>query len=474
MRVIISFSFLLLGLSSCANMGKNDQAALPMKGIDLDGARKEALKEKGLFVCGDWPEKNWWDDFQDCELSKVIENALRDNPSLQSVQARVMAVKGQADVVKSKLFPKVNALFNLIWIYLSKDAQKSLPRLDPNFHFYTVGFDFTYEFDFWGKNRKLFLAALGEVQTEEALLAQAKISLSTSVAIGYFNLQATAAKLQVMSELLENRSKQLELTILRDKYRIANLIDVDQMKQEVLFLQEGFSALKEELDLHKSSFLTLMGHNPAQDLEFGFKWKVNYIRLEIPKDIGLNLLARRADLAAQMARVKKSANLVGVAVSQFYPSVNLAGLLAFQDLDFNRLFSGQSFMPTLFPLIQLPIFQGGKLRANLREKLALHEAAVYDYNDSILRAANEVVKSINRLISVNEQLNFHYTKSGLSKEVSQLTDIKYKQGIDSLYKLLQAKEKYLMTKMHQIELERIKYESVILLIRALGGGYNHE
>ncbi len=455
-------------------MGKKDNPIEPVQGIDIEVSRKEALKEKGLFVCGDWPEKNWWDDFQDCELSKAIEDALKDNPSLQSVQARVTAVKGQADIVKSKLFPQINALFNLLWVYLNKDIQKQFPTVDPNFHFYTVGFDFTYEFDFWGKNKKLFQAAIGDIHTQEALLAQSKLTLSTSVAIGYYNLQATVAKLSIMKELIENREIQLELTILRDRYRISNLINVFDERQEVLFLQESYAALKEELDLHKSSFQTLKGQNPTDALEFPFYWKVNYIPFEIPDEIGLNLLARRADLAAQMARVKKSANLVGVAIREFYPSINLAGLLAFQDLDFDRLFSGQSFMPTLFPLIQLPILQGGKLRANLKEKLALHEVAVYEYNDSILKAANEVVRGINRLTSVNERLNYQKIKSEVSKEVFQLTDIKYRQGIDSLYRQLKSKEKYLMTNLHQVELERIKYESIILLIKALGGGYNRD
>ena len=91
------------------------------------------------------------------------------------MQARVDAVKAQTDVVKSNLFPKLNALVNLIWVYFNKDIQRQFPTLDPNFHFYTLGFDFSYEFDFWGKNKKLFLAALGEVKTREAMLADAKV-----------------------------------------------------------------------------------------------------------------------------------------------------------------------------------------------------------------------------------------------------------------------------------------------------------
>ncbi len=474
MRTIISFVFLFLGLSSCANIGKNEMKAEPIKDVNIEDSRNEVAFYNDLFVTGDWPEKNWWDDFNDPKLSGEIERALKENPSLQSVQAKLDAVKGQADVVKSNLFPKLNALFNLLWVYFNKDIQRQFPCVDPNFHFYTLGFDFSYEFDFWGKNKKLFLAALGEVKTQEAMLAEAKIVLSTTVAISYYNLHATAGKIALIRNLLDNKVKQLELIMIRDKHRIDNLIHINHAKEEVLSLQESFAALKEELLLHKSSFQTLLGANPSSQLAFDLYWKPDFFPFEIPNEIGLNLLARRADLAAQMARVKKSASLVGVAISQFYPSVNLAGLLAFQDLDFGKLCSGQSFMPTLFPLIQLPILQGGKLRANLKEKVALHESAVYEYNEAILRAANEVVKGINRLTSVNERLSYQIEKSEFAKEVSSLTDIKYNQGIDSLFKSLHAREKYYWAELHQVELERLKYHAIIHLIKALGGGYSHE
>ncbi len=474
MRVIIPFSFIFFCLSSCANMGQKQVSVKPVKSVDINSVRSGEVGDRSLFVCGDWPEKNWWDDFQDPDLSKAIEQGIRESPSIQSVEARVLAAKAQSDIVKSKLFPQIDALFNLIWVYLSKDIHKKFPSVDQNFHFYTAGFDFTYEFDFWGKNKKLFLASLGDVKTEEALYQQAKIALSTSIAMKYYDLQSTAVKIRIVSAILENRAKMLSMSNLLDEHQIGNGIDVNQRARDVLILQESLAALKEELDLHKSSFKTLLGQNPSGDLEFGFAWNVQFAPFELPPEIGLNLLARRADLAAQMARVKKSADLVGVAVSQFFPSVNLAGLIGFQDLDFSKLCSSQSFMPSLIPLIQLPIFHGGKLRANLREKIAVHESIVFEYNELILKAANEVVKGISRLKSVNERLGYQINKVAAVKIISDLTEIKFRQGIDSLYRSLQSQEEFLWAELHQVELQRLKYDAIIRLIKALGGGYGNE
>lgn len=472
MRVVIFFCFFGVMLSSCASMGKQQSEVKRLTGIDLEGKRDKALLEGKEFVWGDWPEEKWWEVFQDEGLSSVIESALKDSPSLQSVEANVRAVKGQSDIVRSRLFPQINALFNVLWSYFGHDLQKLTPQLDPNFHLYTAGLDFGYEFDFWGKNRKLFEAALGEVLVQEALFQQAKVILSVTIALEYYNLQASSAKLQVMEELLATRSRQLELVLLRDKYRIDNAIDVNSVKQDVLFLQESLAALKEELELEKSSLLTLMGHNPTEELGFDLVWKANHKPFELPEKLGLDLLAKRADVAAGIASVKKSASLVGVAVAQFFPSIDLYGFVGYQSLELHKLFSGGTFLPGLLPFIQMPIFQGGKLRGYLKEKIAQHEATVYQYNDVVLKAVNEVVSGIERLMGVNERLKFQTEKSFFAKDVYELTDIKYKQGIDSLLGLLQTKEKYLWVEINQIELERMKYESVILLIKALGGGFS--
>ncbi len=471
MRRIIPF---LIFFASCANMEKNGAKATAIKGFDIDSKRCEALQDRKEFIWGEWPEEKGGEVFHDNDLAKIIETALQENFSLQSVEARVRKAKGEADVVRSKLYPQLNALFSVIWSFIGKETLKVFPNLDSNFQFYTAAFNFSYEFDFWGKNRKLFEAALGEVKVQEALFQQAKIALSASIAVEYYNLQATAARLRVLSELLENRAKQLELTLLRDKYRIDSLISVNQIKGEVLFLQKSLSALKEELELNKSSLLTLMGHNPTEELTFGLFWKPSYLPFDLPKNIGLDLLAKRADIAAETARVTKSAKLVGVAITEFYPNISLSGLGGFFSPDINNLFTAGGFSVGALPMVQLPIFQGGRIRANLREKIASHESAVHSYNNVILQAANEVVSGINRLMGVNERIQFQNKEVGLVKESYELTDIKYRQGIDSLLTMLQSKEKWLWSEMRQIELERMKYESIVGLIKALGGGFGGE
>ena len=465
---------LFLFLAACASMDKKDANATVVEGFGIDSKRCEALKDRKEFVWGEWPEDKWWEIFQDPALGKLVETALAENFSLHSVAARVRRAKAESDMVRSKLLPQLDAIFNVMWTYLGKEVLKVFPNLSSNFQFYTGALTFNYEFDFWGKNQKMFAAALGEVAVQNALYQQAKISLSVTLALQYYQLQATAAKMRMFSELLENRKKQLELIVLRNKYQIDNTIDINKIKGEVIALQESLAAIKEALEMDKSALLTLIGKNPTDSLDVPICWHASHCPFELPKEIGMNLLARRADLSAEMARVKKSANLVGVAITEFYPNISLGGFAGLLSPEWNGFFSAKGVSAGMLPMLQLPIFHGGKIRANLREKIATYEMQVEEYNDLLINAANEVVSGITRLMGVNEQIGYHTEQVAVLRQNYELTDLKYREGITSLLTTLQVKEKWLWMEMQQIELERMKYESVILLVKALGGGFGSE
>jgi NodT family efflux transporter outer membrane factor (OMF) lipoprotein len=474
MRVITPIFFLIFILASCAKFDKEQMQARVLPKVEIEKTEKSAFLQDSLFVKGEFPEKNFWTDFCDDRLNDLVEKALKNSPNLKAVESRLNASKAHADKVKSKIFPKIDALFNLLWAYLTNDFKKRFPTLDTNFQFYTLGFDFNYDFDFWGVNRKQFRAMLGEVEATRADYEHAKMALIVSIVNSYFNLQACYAKCVITDEILKNRQKINELEKIRDKFRIGNTILVKESDSLVLELFENLSVLKQELEVQKSCFLTLLGENPSNDLSFDLKWEPNFFRFELPSNIGLNLLARRPDLKAHVCRIKKSSESIGVAVSQFYPSINLKGLLPLENFSFDTLFSEKSFMPSLFPLIQLPIFHGGALRSNLREKIAQHEVNIFEYNSALLTATNEVVVGINKLKAVDERLNFQREKMFLSQKIQELTEIKYLKGIDSLMNLVWIRQNHLFNELYFIEMQRVKLNSILALVKALGGGYVSE
>lgn len=471
-RVI--YILILFSLTSCINNYARQHARVEVeREIDLSEKTNEAL-EKQVCIEGNWPTEKWWEVFSDRQLNHFIEFALYNNPSLSSAEGKVRQANQEAYVVRAKLFPQLNLLANVISAYLSKNvAENFLPgvKLGQNFHLYTAALSFDYEFDFWKKNKNLFEAALGEMRVQKALSYQTKLVLSAAIAQEYFDLQGNMAKLRVMEEILERRSRYLELTQLRRVHRLDNLINVNQMKEEIVSLEQLIAVIKEELELEKSMIATLMGKNPTEKIELLSVWKTERKPCSLPQCIGLELMARRPDLMAQIWQVQKAARMVDVAIAEFYPNLDLKAFGGLQSFNLKDLFTSQGLTAGVLPLFSLPIFQGGRIKANFRARMEAYEVAVNDYNNALLSAANEVVQSITKVSSADEKIQYQEQNVALKRKNYDLIYSRYMHGIDSMISVLKADENYLWSRIGQIDLETEKYHAMIDLIKALGGGY---
>lgn len=472
MARFVPFFLIMLFLCSCNFSSVCERSKIKVEGNpSLEHAKSEALEGEG-FKKGPWPEEDWWTTFHDDQLTAFIEEAFKESPSLKSVEANIKAVRERALAVRAQLFPQINAVFSLLWQYLNpKGIGAYFPLFDSNFQFYDVGASFSYEFDFWGKYQNQYLAALGEEKAEKARLDDAKRILATAISLQYFQLQSNRMKLEILSEILSKKKKILELSLIRKTHRLSSGIDVNRAQEEILVFEQSVAALKGEVELEKSLLFTLMGKNPDEEFPIKLHWKMENKPFQLPKQIGLDLLTRRPDLMVQIWLVESAAKNVGVAIANFYPNVNLAGFLGLASFGFPELLKSSAFLPAAIPLISQPIFQGGKLRANFRASTARFEALVHGLNDSVLRAANEVVSGITRLQTVNEKLELQLKNVQVTKENYDLISQRYQSGIDSKFTLLRSDEQYLMAKYQKTELEYERVKARIELIKALGGGF---
>lgn len=455
--VIIPF----LLLSACQT--KQTNFSKVEKEIEIRHVPEEVL-ETDLFVEGPWPEEKWWEVFNDAQLSSAIVKALQDNPSLISTQARVAEANQLASVARAKLFPHLNGVFNALWGHFSEYTGQFYPD--------NLGLRLDYEFDFWSKNKNTFHAFLGELRAKAADYQEARLVLAASIADIYFEIQTNMRRYEILEQILTDRTRRLTIVELRKNNRIDSLIDSNRIKDEVAALKENIAAVEEEVKVGKTLLAILMGQNPDTPFEIEALWSTVKAPIALPENIGLNLLQHRPDLTAQLWRVTKSAKLVSAACAEFYPNIDLSLFGGVQSFDFQDLFRGKALMGTVFPKFNLPIFEGGKIEANYQAKIAAYEAAVYDYNDLLLRAANQVVSELTRYTSLNAQLAFERESLEALRKNYELTYSRYKHGIDSLILVLKADEKYLFSKLKEVELENAKNRSYIRLVKALGGGFS--
>jgi NodT family efflux transporter outer membrane factor (OMF) lipoprotein len=471
-------SILLLFLVGCTHVPRRDMAEL-YSPVPLELSTEKALA-RDFFEEGGWPTEQWWEMFGDPQLNLIMELALKSNPTLLKAREQLKRVEQEAKIARASLFPYLDAEYLENWQYLSKygfdrDFFPMLPGEPPIAH--TVDqidltLNFSYEFDFFGKNRNTFLAALGRSRAQSADTKQATLMITTLIAQTYVELQTKLAQRQVLQDQLDERKALYFLTRERNKNGIDNLIPVYAQEQNFLSIEQSISVLNKEISIDKHALSILAGMGPDEEISPQPMNAAFENPFPLPQDLSSDLLARRPDLMAQIWLVEAAAREIKAAKADFYPRINLMAFAGLESLAFSNLFKIASRQGALQPAVHLPIFTGGELTANLKSKVAAFNEATYGYNEMLLQAAKEVADQIVTLTSTFDVMKQQIAITDASQKEVVLQYKRYKNGIDNLLSALQLQDQ-LQQQLYQLYGSKRDYLfSVVMLIKALGGGYH--
>lgn len=462
----------LLALSACASLPQEEQTENLITPPSVETSVRDSL-ESGFFVLSDWPKQAWWEVFQSTELNALIAEALVKDPTIQSVERRVEMARQTAKVVRSNLFPLLFFDADETWEYLSHNGlYRALnPSIPINANLVDLTLSSQYEFDFWGKNRNLFRAALGEEKAREAEAAGVSLIVSSSVAQAYFALKTNLARYDVYRELYEVRQALLELQKLLQRKSLLSRLQPLLSEESLLEASKHIYGIEQEIKTDRHLINILLGRDPDTPLEIHEGGLCALTSLNIPDTLSMDLLARRPDLMAQIWRVESLAHEVGAAKADFYPNVNLKAFIGLESIAYRLLFNTSSKIAGLQPAIHLPIFTAGAIRANLRAKKALFDAAVFDYNALLLRSSGEVADLLVLAQSLFEQLDDQKKIVEAAQNRCDLTTLRQRSGLDNRLTSYVIQEELLLKKLDALTLRYNQYLVAVKLIKALGGGY---
>lgn len=448
-----------------------DQANIAVCEISLESTVKEALKNP-MFKVGTWPKEAWWETLASDELNFFVLEALKHNPGYLSAKAQVLVLKEEAKVVYANLFPTLSLDATSFIASLGKDTGLNpafeLPR---HIHPTTVFFNFNYEFDFWGKNKQKFEAAVGQIKTQEALFEQSKLMLSVAVSQTYFDLQALTEEKEIYEALLNDQRRLFDLVKLQLENGITNEIELNTVEQNLIEIEKNIQILDEQIALGNHALQQLIGKQVKENLVIS-PIKISEAKtFDLPEFIGSDLIARRPDIMAKIWQVRSAASLVGVAKTEFLPNINLEAGGGVFNFHFNDLFKRSSLAGFLLPSFELPIFTAGKLTANLRAKLASYDQTIQEYNGVILSAIQQVSDQVTIFKSLTNRIKDQERTVQLAEKNMKLSALRVNVGLDPLTKYLQASSLFKQAKAELIELKRAQILTRIDLIKALGGGY---
>jgi NodT family efflux transporter outer membrane factor (OMF) lipoprotein len=426
-----------------------------------------------FFGTGAWPEKMWWTQYQSDELNLLIAKALEQNPSIQAVRERIEFARAQAVIARSQLLPLVyfNASDQLQYLSENGLYRALNPKIALGNQQIDFSLSFSYEFDFWGKYRNLYEAALGREKAARAETAQVELIVSTSLAQVFFALRTNLVRRDYYEQLWGIRKRYFDLQTKMMKNALYSKL-VPLLSEEAVFAaKQRVYEVEQEIAVNRHTINVLAGRGPDERIELNERLVALPEMLAIPFEISSELLSRRPDLMAQIWRMDALAREVGAAKADFWPNVNILGLVGLESGSWSKLFEWVSRTIGVLPGLSLPVYTAGAIGANVDAKRALFDEEVYHYNDLILKSFQQVAD----LLAMGKAVYGEKEKQGqiVANAVARyrLTRSRQNSGIDSALTSYRIEEEAIEKKIEDVELLYQQYLVSVSLIRALGGGY---
>jgi NodT family efflux transporter outer membrane factor (OMF) lipoprotein len=447
-------------LAGCANLsGIEPQAKLK----DSASLQLDATAPAPLPV-------QWWREFGDEQLSRLVEQALADNPNLRIAQARLARAQAVSEVAGSALLPQVGGQLDVTTQRYTENGMIPPPLAGSTSTSGTLQLNAGWEIDFFGKNRALLDSALGAARAAQAETEAARILLASNVARAYFQLARADDQLAVAQRTLAQREQALGLVRDRVDAGLDTTLELRQSEGSLPEARQQLEAVQEQAALARNALAALVGQPNTQVVTTAPRLAA--IRpLASASVIPANLLGQRADIAAARWRVEAAGDDVKSAKAQFYPNINLVAFAGLSSIGLGNLLDAGSLQYGVGPAIRLPIFEGGKLRANLRGKTADYDAAVESYNAAVVDAIHEVGDQLASGQSIARQQVQQQQAAQAAEAAYDIAVQRYKAGLGNYLNVLAAENAVLAQRRLAVDLAARALDTQVGLARALGGGY---
>ena len=418
-----------------------------------------------------WPARDWWKALDDAQLDALIDEAVRDSPTLKVAAARTRKAIAAADAAAAPLSPRIDGSASSTRERFPNNGLTPPPLGGSTRTVNELQATLSWEIDFWGKNRAAYEAALGAARAAEVDAYAARLALSTNIAQAYVQLQRAYLLHDVAVATLAERQRIYELTRDRNAAGLDSRLELKQAESAVPATHEALVALDERMALARNQIAALLGAGPDRGLAIERPAATALASVALPSTLPAELIGRRPDVVAQRWRIEAASRDIASAKAQFYPNVNLVAFVGLQTLGASNLLAAASGMAGVGPAITLPIFDAGRLRANLAAKDADYDVAVEQYNQTLADAMRDVVDQLASFRSVAEQRVQQRQALATTREAYELALLRYREGLGNYVQVLSAEQPLLDQQSLDAELHARELELSINLVRALGGGY---
>ena len=439
-RFICTISPLLvasLAIGGCANFAPKSAVPGIAAGVPAQYDKTEAT--------GPYKAARWWTSFQDPALNTILDETLSKNLDLAEASARLKAAEARARISKSGLFPQINASLGGSYsdsptagTSFSSIASGGISRIKSET--YSSNLAFSYEVDIWGKLRNNARAGRADAIASAADLQSVRLAVLAESITSYFDIVDARHQITLTTKIIDVLGDRLEQT--EDRYRrgLATSFELYQVRQEFRNIQAGLPQRESQLAATEGQLAVLVGRysDNMSDL-LGEKLTPKLVFKPIPSGLPIDLLSQRPDIYASLQRLESARFNAGARRAERFPALGLSagtGTQAGSPSGIFKIFD--NWVLSLGASLTAPLFQGGRIKANIKVAEAQYAEQTAAYARTVLTAYQEVGAAIERYEEERQRYRFLFSQLDEAEAAAALQSRRFATGVGSYVDYLDA------------------------------------
>jgi multidrug efflux system outer membrane protein len=449
-----------LMLAGCATVPEIDAKQIPVAPAQF----KEGGHWTVAAAAQAQPRGEWWKAFADPVMDDLVARADRGNATIQQAAARLAQARAIARSTDADRAPQVG-----VGAGVSRLGGIVNNSGGPARSFGFAGANLSYELDLFGKLARASDAARLDVEARDGLLQSARLLVQAEVAQTYFALRALDVERALVRGTVVAYRGTLDLT--ERRYRAGDVaeLDVTRAKTEVAATESDASALDRRRAELEHALAVLVGEASSEFALPVAEWKTALP--VIPAGVPSTVLARRPDVSAAQSGMLAAQQRVGVANAAWFPDVSLTATGGYASSELSDIFKWSTRAWGIGALLSLPVFDGGRRDAGVKNASAQLDEAVARYREQVLVAFRDVEDQLSALRLLAEQADAQEQAVASAARSTALSDARYRNGLVSQLDLLDARRSELRNRRQALQVRAAQYDATVGLVRALGGGW---
>ena len=418
--------------------------------------------------------RNWYAEFGDERLNRLVDISLQNSPSIKSGLSKLKQARQTVKINRATYLPDFSATATYDF---SRPSENIGLTADTNY--LQIGFDASWELDIWGAGRRLNEQSWAQYQESAYNLRQLQVVLAAEVANNYFLLKTTQEKLKIAQNNLKLQRDIFDTVKQKFDAGLTSSADYNQARYVVETTKAAIPALEYQMKAYQNALAVLAGVLPNEIPADVIETKRNPVskayRFDTKKlkNLPADIIRSRPDVQAAERALAAQNAAIGQAVAALYPNVSISALFGWQSSAGSRLFNHSSEAYSYAPSFNLPIFNWGKLRNNVELQKEIKEDVFENYRQTVLEAIEELS---NAMVSVEKEFETNHAQRRAVQSMEQVIEslkIQYENGLIEFSNLLQTEQDLLEAQTNLAESNGKIYQDIIAYYKATGGGYNN-